>query len=193
MEGKAPTYQDVLDAPEGHNAEIVSGELFVSPRPAMAHALAQSGIEGDVRHGFGRGRSGGAWVIVHEPELWLGPKHDPTQEVLVPGIAGWRRERLVLPNESHGVVSPPDWVCEVLSPPTIRRDRVLKMGVYARVGVGHVWLVDPPTRTIEVFRLEEGRWVLATTAVGDVRAGLEPFGGHEFDLGEWWGLPPASG
>ena len=48
----------------------------------------------------------------------------------------------------------PDWVCEVVSPSTGRSDRVLKMPVYAREQVGHLWLVDPRLRTLEVYRLE---------------------------------------
>lgn len=37
----------------------------------------------------------------------------------------------------------PDWVCEVLSPGTLRTDRMKKMPIFAREKVGHVWLVDP--------------------------------------------------
>lgn len=47
----------------------------------------------------------------------------------------------------------PDWVCEVLSPSTVRLDRVRKNHVYAREGVGHLWFVDPLAHTLEVFVL----------------------------------------
>ena len=54
----------------------------------------------------------------------------------------------------------PDWVCEILFPSTARDDRVVKMPIYARAGVGHIWLLDPELRTLEVYALESERWVL---------------------------------
>ena len=54
----------------------------------------------------------------------------------------------------------PDWVCEVLSPSTAPTDRAEKLPIYSREGVGHVWLVDPVARTLEVFELDSGRWVV---------------------------------
>ncbi len=85
----------------------------------------------------------------------------------------------------------PDWVCEVLSPATERVDRVLKMPIYAREGVGHMWLVDPIVRTVEVFRLQGAEWLLAKVVAGDERVRLEPFGDVEIDLGRLW-IPQAA-
>ncbi|HEX2872196.1 MAG TPA: Uma2 family endonuclease, partial [Polyangiaceae bacterium] len=82
------TYQDVLDAPEHLVAEIINGELVTSPRPASPHARAASSIGGELYGPFDRGRGGpGGWVILVEPELHL------LGHVLVPDLAGWRRER----------------------------------------------------------------------------------------------------
>jgi hypothetical protein len=50
----------------------------------------------------------------------------------------------------------PDWVCEILSPRTEATDRSKKMRIYRREGVGHAWLVNPTTRTLEVYRLQSG-------------------------------------
>ena len=61
----------------------------------------------------------------------------------------------------------PDWVCEAISPHNERHDRVRKMPVYAREGVRHAWLVDPLERSLEVLRLEAGRWILLSTHRGD--------------------------
>src|SRR5699024_1767312 len=81
-------------------------------------------------------------------------------DVLVPDLAGWRRENLPSAPEGVGFTIAPDWVCEVSSPSTVRVDRLRKMPIYAREGVSHVWLVDPDERIIEAFVLEGERWVL---------------------------------
>ena len=64
---------------------------------------------------FGRGGPGGWWIIF-EPELHLG------EDILVPDLAGWRRERMPDYPDTAFVSLPPDWVCEVLSASTRRLD-----------------------------------------------------------------------
>ena len=121
------TYQDVLDAPENMVAELIRGGLHLHPRPAPPHALAGSFLGGELHGPFKRGRGGpGGWVILFEPELHLGP------DVLVPDLAGWRRERMPTLPETAWFELAPDWVCEVLSPGTRRLDLTEKRDVYAR-------------------------------------------------------------
>ncbi|MEZ5579520.1 MAG: Uma2 family endonuclease [Candidatus Competibacteraceae bacterium] len=62
--------------------------------------------------------------------------------MLVPDLAGWRRERMPRLPHDHRIEVVPDWVCEILSPSTAKTDRVIKMPVYARHGVPYLWLVD---------------------------------------------------
>jgi len=80
----------------------------------------------------------------------------------------------------------PDWVCEIQSPSTARRDRILKMPRYARAGVGHVWLVSPTARLLEVYRLHEGRWLLLGAFDGTEPVRAEPFEAVELELAGWW-------
>jgi Uma2 family endonuclease len=178
---KPATYEDLLKVPDHMVAEILDGELHVSPRPAPRHADASSGIGGVLRGPFDRGRGGpGGWRILDEPELHLG------RDVLVPDLAGWRRERLPsLPEEAYFSLAP-DWVCEVVSPSTASIDRVKKLRIYSREQVGNAWLVDPIARTLEVLRLENGRWsIVATFADLDV-VRAEPFDALELDLSLLW-------
>jgi Uma2 family endonuclease len=83
--------------------------------------------------------------------------------ILVPDLAGWRRETMPVMPETAFVTLRPDWVREVLSPGTGRHDRRLKMPVYAREGVKHVWLVDPQEKTLEVFALDGPTYRLLAT------------------------------
>jgi Uma2 family endonuclease len=80
----------------------------------------------------------------------------------------------------------PDWVCEVLSPKTERVDRSKKMRIYWREGVGHAWLINPLAQMLEVYRLEDGRWILLDTHEGDASVRAEPFDAIELPLAALW-------
>ena len=180
---KRAGYQDVLESPEHLVAEVVEGDLYLSPRPGLAHAEAASALLGDLRNPFGRGKGGpGGWVLLFEPELHLGIGPD----IVVPDIAGWRRQRMpILPNEPFLTLAP-DWVCEVVSPKTGRLDRIKKLPLYVREGVSHAWLVDPLQRMLEVFPNESGRWALLSTHAEDEKVRAEPFDAVELELGALW-------
>lgn len=80
----------------------------------------------------------------------------------------------------------PDWICEVLPPATVKRDRVVKMPVYARFGVGWLWLVDPVARTLEAFALEDGKWVVIAQHKDDEVVAVAPFDAIHLELGALW-------
>ena len=182
--GRAATYDDLLKVPDHLVAEIVDGDLYTSPRPGPRHASASSGLGGALHGPFDRGRGGpGGWRILDEPELHLG------SDVLVPDLAGWRRERLPnLPDEAYFSLAP-DWICEVISPSTAALDRVKKPTIYACERVPHAWYVDPILRTLEVLRLENGRWIIVTTFAGGDVIRAEPFDAIELDLTLLWEMP----
>jgi Uma2 family endonuclease len=175
------TYQDLVDVPENLVAEMFDGELYASPRPALPHAHAASVLAGDLVGPFHRGRQGpGGWMILTEPELHF------RNDVLVPDLAGWRRERMPsVPREPFTTLAP-DWICEVLSPSTETIDRAKKLRIYAREGVAHAWLVNPTLETLEVLALEAGRWVLLECHEGDARVRAAPFDAVELELGALW-------
>src|SRR6187402_3256932 len=126
------TYEDLLQVPEHLVGEIVDGELVTSPRPAAAHARASSSLGGELYGPFDRGRGGpGGWIILDEPELHL------LGHVLVPDLAGWRRERMPELPDAKAFELAPDWACEVLSPSTAKVDRADKVPIYAQAGVSH--------------------------------------------------------
>ena len=175
------TYADLLEVPDTKVAEIVDGELFVSPRPAAPHALASSGLGMDLGPPFQRGRGGpGGWWIVFEPELHLG------EHVMVPDLAGWRRERMPEFPDTASFSLAPDWICEVHSDSTRRLDRMRKLPRYAEFEVAFAWLVDPRDRTLEVFRLEGARYSLIATHGEDEEVRAEPFQAVALELGHLW-------
>ena len=180
---KAPaTYEDVLAAPEHMIAEVLAGELYLQPRPAGGHSAAASALGEELGPPFKRGRGGpGGWLLLDEPELHL------QADILVPDIGGWRRERMSTVGVDQAYIElAPDWVAEVLSPSTARRDRTLKLEIYRREKVAHVWLVDPRARTVEVLRRTDDGWLLVATWADDAKVRAEPFDAIELDLGVLW-------
>jgi Uma2 family endonuclease len=178
---KRATYEDVLNAPENKVAEILDGELVLSPRPAPRHSVAHARLIGALGAPFDQGAGGpGGWWILIEPELHFG------ENVLVPDLAGWRRDRLPrMPDEAFFTLAP-DWVCEVLSPSTERIDRSRKLRMYAEAGVAHAWLVHPSQRTLEVLRLRDGAWTIVGVWEDAARVRAEPFEAVELELGRLW-------
>ena len=183
---KPATYDDLRRLPAHLVGELVGGELRVSPRPAPAHARAASILGAELTGPFDRkpGEPGGpgGWWLLDEPELHL---HG---DVVVPDLAGWRRERMPALPEDHRFEIVPDWVCEILSPSTARKDRALKLPLYARFGVAHAWLVDPAARTLEAFELREGLWSLVGVFKDEDTVAAPPFAAVPFGLAVLWGF-----
>ena len=175
------TYQDVIDAPAHRVAEIIDGRLYVSPRPGSLATLAKTNLTVELGLAFDRGRGGpGGWRILPEPELHFG------EDVVVPDVTGWRRERMPeLPTTDY-VTLAPDWACEVLSTETRTLDLDAKRPVYAREGVAHLWLIDARDRMLEAFELREGEWVVIACAKGGEPVSIRPFEAITFNLTDLW-------
>jgi Uma2 family endonuclease len=176
------SWEDVLAAPENNVAELIDGELVLSSRPSVRNAIACArvlrsldGDESDDVEG---------WAVFREVELHLG-QPSPRSLVLVPDLSGWRSDRYDVADDAAAIEVVPDWVCEILSPGTHRHDRLVKMDIYARLGVGWAWLVDPAERTLEVFALRDGLWARVQVGGPEDRLTLQPFG-VEVDLERWF-------
>jgi Uma2 family endonuclease len=175
------TYEDLLQVPEHLVAEIINGRLVTHPRPAPRHLRASSSLGVKIGDSFDMGGNGpGGWWILDEPEVHLGP------HVLVPDLAGWRREHMPRLPETAWFELPPDWVCEVLSRSTASEDRAEKLPIYAEHRVSTVWLIDPLLRTLEAFENREGKWLLLATLKDADPVSLPPFDAISFDLSLLW-------
>jgi Uma2 family endonuclease len=174
-------YEDLEAAPPDKIAELVEGSLYLSPQPAIRHVHTTSSLGADLNTAFEKGRGGpGGWWIFDEPELHL------DGNVLVPDLAGWRRERFPELPEGVGITIAPDWLCEALSPSTARFDRLVKLPRYAAAGVNHVWIIDPSARELEVLARSERDWTLVERYSGDALVSAPPFEAIAIDLRTVW-------
>jgi len=179
---RTAVYEDLYTIPDAMIGQIISGELFAMPRPSPRHANSASVLTILIGKTFAVKNGGpGGWVILYEPEIQLG------SHTLVPDIAGWKKERLPELPETNWIAVPPDWICEVLSPGTARIDRKKKMPIYAQFGVPYLWLVDPIEKTMEIFKLNAGNWVLMSVYSEDDLVRAEPFQEIEIPLDSLWG------
>ena len=185
-QGRRATYQDVLDASVHLVAEIIGGELCLRPRAPPREALVKYRLGVGLGHTFALGRSGSArhesedWWLFHEPELRLG------EEILVPDLVGWRRERMPeLPATTYFTLSP-DWVCEVLSSERHRLALQSKRPLYASEGVRHLWLVDVDDRTLQAPEFCGDDWVPIARVQGERAVSVAPFEATMLRLGNLW-------
>jgi Uma2 family endonuclease len=177
---KDATYDDLCRVPDRFIAEILDGDLYASPRPALPHARAASVLLARLGAAFDLDNEPGGWIMLFAPELYFG------NDVLVPDIAAWRRERLPsLPDVAYLTLAP-DWICEVVSPDTETIDRGQKLRIYAREGVALAWLVDPLRQSLEVLALDSGAPELIEGRHGSVRVRARPFEAIELELSALW-------
>lgn len=175
------TWEDLDALAEGERGEIVGGQLVLLPRPSGEHGETTTDMVAQLGPAFRFGRGGpGGWVFIHEPAVAF------QDQIRIPDVAGWKRERYARPEKGPYAVVP-DWVCEVLSPSNEKNDRVEKLPLYARSGVRHVWIADPLEFTLEVYRLDGEQYVVAGLYADDARARIEPFDAIELEVGLLWG------
>ncbi|HEY6459341.1 MAG TPA: Uma2 family endonuclease, partial [Polyangiaceae bacterium] len=80
----------------------------------------------------------------------------------------------------------PDLAVEIVSPSSVRYDRVVKMNWYASIGVPEYWVVDPEARTLECLVLQDGRYSIADALEGDATFAPAGFPGLEIPLAKLW-------
>ena len=174
---KIATYKDIEALPPHVTGEIIFGSLATHPRPAPRHGRAQSSLSYELEGPFDRGKGGpGGWTFVTEPELHL------AEHVVVPDLAGWRRERLTPFPETAWIETSPDWVCEILSAATESYDRNEKRRIYASAGVAFLWLLDPRVKVLECFTRVADNWLLTNTFDNGAQVSAPPFEATRFAL-----------
>lgn len=179
---KVVTYSDLYDIPANTTGEIINGELIVTPRPSRKHVYATSALDKRIGppYQFGEGGGPGGWIILIEPEIGFG------ENILVPDLAGWKEERYPQEEPHNWISVAPDWVCEVVSPATQRIDKIEKMPIYARHEVPYLWLINPVAKTLDVFRLKAGEWVVSGLYAEGAKMRAEPFIEIEINLDDLW-------
>jgi Uma2 family endonuclease len=165
---------DYWQLPEGAPVELIQGRLVVSPSPNVLH---QTIIALLLEELMAAAKSTGSKAIVSPMDVTLS---DDT--ILQPDLLYISKARRAIIKER--VEGAPDLVIEIISG-SARRDRVVKLDLYARHGVGEYWIVDPDSQQIDFLINENGRFVLQSPVNDRYQSPRHPE--VEIQLAEFWG------
>lgn len=148
------TYADYLALPDDSKRyEIIEGILYVANAPNSDHQTVVTAFGAELRnfakqHNLGR-------VLVAPFEVHLSARSRPVQpDVLFVRAERWPEERIAY------FEGAPDLIIEVISPSSVRMDRVVKFTAYEAAGVPEYWIANLHTHTIEVYTLSHGEYAL---------------------------------
>lgn len=154
--GKHYTYRDYLQFTLDEMVEIIKGRLFrMSPGPSASHQKVSRNLSGLLYNHFRE----------YQCEFFSAPF-----DVILPvkGKDFEDSDRVVQPDivvvcdtekiRESGCFGAPDWIIEILSPHTTKKDLQDKFDLYEESGVGEYWIVEPRNQTVEVFFLEGERY-----------------------------------
>ena len=168
---KRYTYEDYCRLPEGSPYQLIGGELVMTPSPTPYHQMVSIKLELQMA-GFVLDK--GLGIVLDAPvDVYL-----DEEETYQPDIIFIASSRLDIIEEKR-IKGAPDLVVEILSPGTGYYDLRSKYKVYEKSGVREYWIVDPQQKSVQVFCLRDGKFVLDQEAEqqGTVRsrviAGLE--------------------
>ena len=167
----------------GIRYEIIDGELYVSKAPGWEHQYTSGRVDHALQSWNDRT---GLGMVLATPGLVAADDDDVIPDLVWISLA---RLAVVVDDASH-LTSAPELVIEVLSlgRENERRDRELKLALYARRGAGEYWIVDWRRRTIDVYRRDGDRLLLAA-ALADGDALTSPLlPGFSCPLADLW--PP---
>jgi len=156
------TYEDYQRLPDdGRRYEIIEGVLYVIAAPSFDHQYTAGEVFAALRT-YVRERQLG--IVISAPfEVHLPGIARPVQ----PDVLFIAAERAPQAG-AEDFTGAPDLLVEILSPSTVRTDRVVKFSAYERAGVREYWLVNPYARSVEVYTLsEDGTYAMAGQYVPD--------------------------
>jgi len=137
---------------DGQRYEVIDGELHVSPAPGWMHQRGLGKLYVKIAlHVYDEGLGE---VVTAPVGVALDDENGVQPDIVY--ISDARAHQI----SQRGIEGAPDLVVEMLSPSTQAVDRGKKMRRYAASGVPHYWIVSPWNRTLEAYRLTDGRYEL---------------------------------
>jgi Uma2 family endonuclease len=165
--------------------ELVAGEIVERAMPSVSHGAVQLKLGealGPINRRAGGPRGPGGWWIFSEVDQY----YARTEEVFRHDATGFRRDAHEKPS-GFPLRERPDWVCEIASPGSVRRDQIEKQRTLHLHGVPHYWLIDPVAAVLTALRWQSEGYLVARTAGPGEIVRLEPFEAIEIDLTELFG------
>lgn len=148
------TFADVLSWDEDERIEIIDGEAFMMATPSRIHQEISGELFRQLAN-FLEGKQCRVYPAPFGVRLFArdGDGPEDVDTLVEPDISVvCDRSKL----DQHGCKGAPEMVIEILSPSTLRHDRLVKLNLYDQAGVLEYWIVDPQNRAVQVFRRDGG-------------------------------------
>jgi Uma2 family endonuclease len=170
------TYDDYAALPDdGNRYELVDGVLeMMSPSASSRHQM----VSGQIYHKMVQTCEEAYIILVAPLDVILSPT-----EVRQPDLIMIHRSRLNI-IKMRGVEGAPDLVVEILSPSSLKRDKVGKLKSYARHQIPEYWIVDPSNGMLEQYVLQEQRYELVEVYTGDEKVHSDHIACISFSMNE---------
>ena len=158
--------------PEGTLAEVINGQLYMSPAPNTNHQRVSGKIEFLLRsyvenHSLGE--------IFDAPyDVYLDEENNAVQPDII--FVSTQNSYIV---KSHGIVGVPDLIVEFLSPSNNTHDLVTKKELYEKFGVKEYWIIDPATKESLVYQLKNNQYKLEGKQIAAL---FSPLLNHHFEF-----------
>lgn len=148
------TFADVLVWDEDERIEIINGEAFMMATPSSRHQEISMELSRQLAN-FLEGKRCRVYPAPFGVRLFEqdGDSPENVDTIVEPDISVVCDRNKI---DKHGCKGAPDMVIEILSPSSLRHDRLVKLNLYQRAGVREYWIVDPENRSVQVFTLDGG-------------------------------------
>jgi len=157
------TVDDLTLLPDdGSRHELIEGQLLVSTAPGITHQRVSMNLTAALLNYLAQHPIG---EVLATPGIVF-----DIHNGVIPDLVAVLNERRDAITAGERFIGAPNIVIEIVSPGTenMRRDRIMKRQVYGKFGVDEYWVVDPQTRTVEVYRSLDDKLELdQTLADGD--------------------------
>ena len=142
------TLEDYYALPEERRVELIDGVIYDMSTPSITHQLIAGEIYGQIRE-YIKKNKGECIPVIAPSDVQL----DKDNKTMV------QPDIMIIcdPEKIHhfGVFGAPDFVLEVLSPSTRKKDLTLKLSKYIEAGVREYWVIDPKKKILIVYDFAE--------------------------------------
>ncbi len=146
------TFADYLTWEEDERIEIIHGEIFLMSSPSSTHQEISMELSRQLAN-FLEGKPCRVYPAPFDVRLFEQngdtPEHIDT--VVIPDISVICDKNKIDEKWCKGA---PDMIIEILSPSSLRNDRLIKLRLYQQAGVREYWIADPKNKTVQVFLLD---------------------------------------
>jgi len=148
------TYADYANWDDGVRYELIDGMAYMmSPAPSRAHQEIIGELHLQLRQ-FLKGKQCKVYLSPFDVRL----NADENDDIVV------QPDLIIVCDKSkldkNGCNGAPDMAIEVISPSSSRMDKLLKMQKYLKYGVREYWIVDPDSKTVQAFILDNGNYIV---------------------------------